>query len=104
MPTWTSTDWLPTWTSTDWLHSNEGLGLMELQSNAMIARKKASEKMLLSNDKTSQVMASEIDPINGEQLEGLRLHNVQANKRKTTWAYRDLNISQKSKMAMRSKR
>ena len=77
---------------------------MELQSNAMIARKKASEKMLLSNDKTSQVMASEIDPINGEQLEGLRLHNVQANKRKTTWAYGDLNISQKSKMDMRSKR
>ena len=56
---------------------------MELQSNAMIARIKAREKML-----------SHIDPINGERLRGLKLHNTQASKRKTTWADRELeNIS-----------
>ena len=80
--------------STDWLHSKEDLGLMELQLNAMIARKKASKKMLLSNDKISQIVASEINPINGECLEGLKLQNAQANKRKTTWTDRKLaNIS-----------
>ena len=42
---------------------------MKLRSNAMIARKKASEKMLLSSDKISQAVASEMDTINGEQLE-----------------------------------
>ena len=54
----------------------------------MIARKKASEKMLPSSDKISQTVASEIDPMNDERLEGLRLHNLQPNKRKTTWAER----------------
>ena len=44
--------------------------------------------MLLSSDKISQTVIFEIDPINGERLETLRLHNLQANKRKTTWAER----------------
>ena len=78
---------LPSWISTDWIHS-KSLGLTELQSNTVIARKKASEKMLLSSDKISQTVASEIDPMNDERLEGLRLHNLQPNKRKTTWAER----------------
>ena len=83
---------LPTWTSTDCLHSKEGLGLVVLQSNAMIARKKASEKMLLSNDKISEVVAPEINPVNGERLEGLKLHDIQTNKRKQRGQIKGLNI------------
>ena len=85
---------LPTWTSTDCMQSKEGLGLMELQCNTMIAWKKASEKMLLSHDKVAQTVASEVDPINGKRLEGLQLHTIQVSKRKTTWINRRLqNIS-----------
>ena len=35
---------LLTWTSTDWIHSKEDLELMELQSNARIARKRQARK------------------------------------------------------------
>ena len=58
----------------------------------MIARKKASEKMLLSNDKISEVVAPEIDPVNGERLEGLKLHDIQTNKRKQHGQIKGLNI------------
>ena len=54
----------------------------------MIARKKASEKMLLSDDTISQAIATEIDPRNGERLERLRLHNVQPNQRHGEWTKR----------------
>ena len=40
---------LPSCTSTDWIHAKDGLGLIELQSMVMIARKKASEEMLKSH-------------------------------------------------------
>ena len=48
----------------------------------MIAREKASEKMLLSNEKVSQTVAIEVDPINGERLEGLQFteHTGQPNE------------------------
>ena len=60
---------LPSWMPTDWIHSKDGLGLMELQSTVMMARKKISEKMLLLEDTVAQAVAAEIDPINGEQLD-----------------------------------
>ena len=79
---------LLSWTSTDWIHSKEGLGLMELQSTAMRARKKAGEKMLLSGGTISQAIATEINPRNGKRLERLRLHNVQPNQRHGEWSKR----------------
>ena len=54
----------------------------------MIARRKVSEKMLLSDDKISQIVAAEIDPLNGERLEELRLQNIQSSQRKTEWIKR----------------
>ena len=71
---------LPSWTSTDWIRSKEGLGLIELQSTVMIARKRASEKMLKSDDSLAQAVAFEIDPVNGEHLERLRLHNINTSQ------------------------
>ena len=61
---------------------------MEWQSTAMIARKKASEKMLLSDDTISQTITTKIDPRNGERLEGLRLHNMQPSQRHAEWIKR----------------
>lgn len=49
----------------------------------MTARKEASEKMLLSDNKVSQTVATEIDPRNGERLEGLRLYKTRPNQRHT---------------------
>ena len=74
---------LPPWTSTDWIHSKDGLGLIELQSTVTIARKKANEKMLRSDDAVAQAVALEMDLVNGEHLEGLRLHNINTSQRKT---------------------
>ena len=73
---------LPSWTSTNWIHSKEGLGLTGMQSMVMIARKKANEKMLLSEDQSSKTIATQIDPLNSERLGGLRLHHLQPNQRK----------------------
>ena len=86
---------LPSWTSTDWIRSKEGLGLIELQSTVMLARKRASEKMLKSDDSLAQAVAVEIDPVNGDCLERLRLHNINTSQRKTEWANRRLNRLQK---------
>ena len=43
---------------TDWIHSKEHLGLIELQSNPLVARKKTSEKMLLSDDTVATVVTN----------------------------------------------
>ena len=74
---------LSRWTSTDWIHSKDGLGLIELQSTVTIARKKANEKMLRSDDAVAQAVAVEMDLVNGEHLEGLRLQNINTSQRKT---------------------
>lgn len=74
---------LPPWTSTDWIHSKDGLGLIELQSTVTIARKKANEKMLRSDDAVAQAVAVEMDLVNGEHLKGLQLHNINTSQRKT---------------------
>ena len=54
----------------------------------MIAQKKASEKMLLSDDMVSETVATEIDPWNDKCLEGLQLHNMQSSQRHTEWIRR----------------
>lgn len=41
--------------------------------------------MLPSEDQISQIVAMEIDPTIGELLEGMRLQNIQSNKRKIEW-------------------
>lgn len=48
----------------------------------MNTRQSASGKMLPSEDQISQIVAMEIDPTIGELLEGMRLQNIQSNKRK----------------------
>lgn len=51
----------------------------------MNTRQSASGKMLPSEDQISQIVAMEIDPTIGELLEGMRLQNIQSNKRKIEW-------------------
>ena len=51
----------------------------------MKTRQSASGKMLPSEDQISQIVAMEIDPTIGELLEGMRLQNIQSNKRKIEW-------------------
>lgn len=51
----------------------------------MNTRQSASGKMLPSEDQISQIVAVEIDPTIGELLEGMRLQNIQSNKRKIEW-------------------
>lgn len=41
--------------------------------------------MLLFDDKVSQTVAIEIDPQNGDCLEGMRLHSIQPNQRHSEW-------------------
>ena len=51
----------------------------------MNTRQSASGKMLPSEDQISQIVAMEIDPTIGELLEGMRLQNIQSNKRNIEW-------------------
>lgn len=39
--------------------------------------------MLRSDDAVAQAVALEMDLVNGEHLEGLRLHNINTSQRKT---------------------
>ena len=51
----------------------------------MIAGKNVSEKMLLWDDAVSLTAAIEVDPINGQRLEGLRLQSTQASQKILLW-------------------